>query len=128
MRIVLVLIVLFYSCKKDYEKLGVWEKIKAETKVNNVDYLLEISADTLACVECNNGNSKVEKKTFYNKYFTQMDVIKNSNYTFFTEKINIGDYNKRHRIGYSISNKETRIYTVLEGSNGILFLGVFSVP
>lgn len=127
-RLVLLFVVLFLvSCKK-HEKLEIWERIRAEVKANNFEYLLEISADTLECVECNNGKSSIIKEDFYKNYFYQMKLIEKNNYTFFTDTISNDGYFKRHRINYSLDGKSNVIYTVLEGNNGILFLGVFGVP
>lgn len=132
-----VIVLLLISCSNNKiqkeTKLDVWESILQAVNQNNIDYLLEISADTLSCDECNYGESWIEKENFFRNHFEQMNLGRNDNYDFFVEDISTinNGYDKRYRINYRKEYKGSKyniIYTILEGENGIQFNGVYSVP
>lgn len=131
----LITTILLTSCFtkiKEQPKLEVWETIQKAVKDKNIKYLLEISKDTLNCVECNNGKNKIIKEAFFNNHYEQMHLFKNDEYTYYEEKIDtIKGFNKLYRINYQEENKGnsyTIIYTLLKGDNKVKFQGVFSVP
>lgn len=119
---------MLYSCNCKKNKLVVWEKFQKEIIAGNLNYLIQNSADTIKCMECNKGKSIIPKDDFFKNHFNQMKIAKNSDYVYFTEKINDNNFNKRHRISYVVNSKETIVYTLLEGDGEIKFIGVFSVP
>lgn len=124
--------VLFTFCKeipqkKQSSKLEIWEDIQKAVRVKDLDYLMQISQDTLDCIECNNGKSKVTKEVFFNNYIEQMNVPNNKKYSYYIEKININGFHKRYRINYKYKNGNT-IFTILVGDDKVKFQGVFSVP
>ncbi len=123
--IYLLITILFFSCNQNTGKLSKWEKIKS----NDIDYLMQISADTLQCVECNDDSSLVQKKDFFKNYYNQISIIIDKEYTYHVEDLSINGFNKRYRINYKISDKENLICTLLEGDKEeIKFTGVFSIP
>ena len=72
--IVLLMFVFCISCNKK-DKLIVWEKIQKEVRIKNIDYLLNISKDTLSCIECNKGKSKIIKEDFFKYYFIFLSIF-----------------------------------------------------
>lgn len=127
---VLILFLLFCSCKKreQQKRLDIWENIQKEAEVNNLEYLLKISNDTLDCLGCNNGQDWATKQDFFNNHMNQIYQIKNKSYTYYVEKINGKEsFNKRYRINYEFKNHNL-IYTIIKNKNGIRFQGVFSIP
>lgn len=130
---VLTLIMLILSCHdKKNQKNNEWEVILKAVKNKNIEYLLKISEDSLQCLECNNGESWVNKERFFRKNINQMSLASSKNYTLFVEGIKMEDgFNKRIRISYfekHKGNEYTIIYSILTGENKVKFLGVFSVP
>ncbi len=132
---ILFTILLFSSCfnkRENFQKYDTWEKIIESVEKKNIEYLLEISADTLQCLECNNGGSWVTKEDFFNKNIEQMKLPKNEVYTYFVERIqNDKGFSQRVRINYlekNNGNEYNIIYTILKGEKKVRFLGVFSVP
>lgn len=135
--LILIFLIITYSCKEKInkeknKKLAIWEKILEADNENNISFLLQISGDSLQCVECDNGKSWVKKSVFFNKYINQLRLGSKENYSYFVEDLrDVTGYNKRYRISYAKKfrgNKYDIIYTILEGEKGIKFLGVFSVP
>lgn len=136
-KLILFIVVLIFSCndnqsQKEFKRLKVWEGIQLAVKENRIDYLLEISKDTLECIECNDGESWILKEEFYSNYIKQIEQSKNKEYSIYSEEI--GDENgfiTLHRINYAEEfkgNSFNTIYTILEKENEIQFQGVFSVP
>lgn len=120
------------SQNEEFERLAIWEDIQIAIKENRTSFLLDIAKDTLDCVECNNGKSRISKTDFYSEHLNQIRQPKNKKYNFYTEEINIESESiKKHRINYSEEfkgNKYNTIYTIIEKENKIEFQGVFSVP
>lgn len=118
-----------FSCNKNVKKkikLEVWEDIRDAANNNDIGYLLNISKDTLTCVECNEGESTIEKEKFYRKYINQL--YQNKNYKVFTDTL---DTSIKYRIIYDKHNKGnsySMIYTILKNEKSIKFLGVESIP
>lgn len=114
--------------------MDVWEDIRTAVKEKRINYLQEISKDTLDCIECNKGESKVAKEEFFINYLEQMEQLDTKEYSVYAEKYEeVVGFNTRYRINYAF-NKDRKmegynsIYTILKGENGIQFQGVFSVP
>lgn len=118
----------------EFERLKIWEDIRVAAKEKRIDYLLEISKDTLDCIECNSGESWIIKKEFFNNHLKQIEVSNNKEYSIYSEKYeDEKGFTKRYRINYTyeIAGKEegyNAIYTILTGEKGIQFQGVFGVP
>jgi len=134
--IITIFIVLFSSCKKstkNFQKQGVWEEILKAAEEDNIDYLLEISSDTLQCIECNNGRDWVKKEKFFRNNLDNIKLVKNRKYSYFIESINSleSEFNEIIKITYKNKYKGNNyivIYTILKGEEKIKFLGVSSVP
>jgi hypothetical protein len=135
-KFIIIFIILFSSCKensKNFQKLEVWEKIQEAVQKRNIDYLLNISSDSLQCLECSKGKHWVTKEVFFRDNFDQMKLGENENYGYFIENIedlNIG-FKERIRISYGKKykgNKYDIIYTILRNESNIKFSGVFSIP
>lgn len=133
---ILIFIILLSSCKentKNFKRLQVWEEIQEAVQKKNLSYLLNISSDSLQCLECNEGKDWVTKDVFFKDNFDQMKLGENESYGYFIENIedlNIG-FKERIRISYAKKHKGNKydiIYTILRNENNIKFLGVFSVP
>lgn len=129
--IILLSLTLFTFCKRTPQvqpKLEIWEDVQKAVFARDIDYLLSISSDTLDCLECNMGESKVSKEDFFNNYLEEIDLLKNEDYSYFVEKINSGDgFEKRYRVNYRYKNGNT-ICTVLEGNGKIKFKGCLAIP
>jgi hypothetical protein len=134
--IITIFIVLFSSCKKstkNFQKQGVWEEILKAAEEDNIDYLLEISSDTLQCIECNNGRDWVKKEKFFRNNLDNIKLVKNRKYSYFIESINSleSEFNEIIKITYKNKYKGNNyivIYTILKGEEKIKFLGASSVP
>jgi hypothetical protein len=129
--------ILILSCtnnqnQKEFERLEIWEDIRIAVKENRIDYLLEISKDTLECIECNNGEDWILKETFFVNYLEQIEISDSKEYSIYSETYeDEKGFNKRYRINYAYKGKGEKhnsIYTILEGEKGIQFQGVFGVP
>ena len=130
-----ILMLLLSSCfnkNKGFQKNDVWERIIEATERKDTEYLLNISRDTLQCLECNNGESWINKEDFFKKKINQMSLARSKEYTYFIEELKSDEgFDKRVRISYLEDYKENEysiIYTILTRENKIQFLGVFSVP
>ena len=103
-------------------------------KEKRIDYLLEISKDTLECIECNAGNSWITKEEFFRNYLHQIEISDTKEYLVYSEKYeDKSGFSKRYRINYAYSRTifgehSNSIYTILTGEKRIQFQGVFSVP
>lgn len=126
--LIIILLILLYSCDNKVSKLQVWEEVKKEIKNKNIAYLSEISADTIKCIECNNGKNWITKELFYKNHFNQMEISLNKQYVFFEQKNDDKKFNKKYKINYIINDKETIIYELLVNDDNVKFLGVFSSP
>ncbi len=130
--------ILIFSCgnnqsQKEFERLEIWEEIRIAAKEKRIDYLLEISKDTLECIECNEGESWILKEEFFTKYIEQIEISDSKKYNIYSEKYEEEKgFAKRYRINYSYEGgkgeKHNSIYTILKGEDGIKFQGVFRVP
>lgn len=135
--LVLCLLISLMSCgtektPKEFKRLEVWEGIQVAVKEKNIDYLLEISQDTLDCLECNDA-SRVSKEDFFSKHFDQIKPPFDRRYSFYEEKYDsVKGFNKRYRIMYDDGKDGDEssmiVYTILTGENGIKYLGAFWVP
>jgi len=118
--------------QNDFKRLKIWEDIRIAAKEKRIDFLLEISNDTIQCIECNNGSSWISKEEFFTNHIIQIETSDNKEYSVHSEKYDHENgYSKRHRIMYSYKGGEggyNSIFPILEGENGIQFQGVFSVP
>lgn len=139
LKLLLPIIVLILSCtnnqsEKEFERLKIWEDIRIAAKEKRIDYLLEISKDTLECMGGNNGEDWISKEKFISNHLGQIEVSDNKEYSIYSEKYEEENgFNKRYRIGYNYGGggkgeKHSSIYTILEGEKGIQFQGVFGVP
>ncbi len=134
--VLLLVMVLLFSCSKknnSFKKCNEWEQILKAVKEKQIDYLLNISSDTLKCLECDNGKSLVTKEVFFKRYFEQMKLGGDLEYSFFIEDLSDFDsvFTKRIRISYKKEYKKNKydiIYTLLKGEDSIKFIGVFSIP
>ncbi len=114
--------------------MEIWEEIRIAAKEKRIDYLLGISKDTLECIECNEGESWILKEEFFTKYLEQIEISDSKEYSIYSEKYEEEKgFTKRYRISYSYGGegkveKHNSIYTILKGTDGIKFQGVFGVP
>ncbi|MEM9051771.1 MAG: hypothetical protein AAGC47_06940 [Bacteroidota bacterium] len=114
--------------------MKIWEEIRIAAKENRIDYLLEISKDTLQCIECNAGESWITKEEFFNNYLRQIEISDTKEYSVYSEEYEEEKgFNRRYRINYSYGGngkgeKHNSIYTVLKGEKKVQFQGVFGVP
>jgi len=118
--------------KKAFERLKIWEDIRIAAKEKRIDFLLEISNDTIQCVECNEGEDWRSKEEFFSNHLEQIEISDTKEYSVYSESYyEEKGYTKRYRINYAYEGGEgpgyNLIYTILEGENGIKFQGVFSV-
>ena len=140
-QIILIILALCSSCanntseeenERTFVKLEIWEDIQEAVRENNIDYLLEISKDTLVCIECNDGESLIGKEVFYANYMDQMKRPKNKDYTIYVDQFEgKSGLEKQYRINYageSGNAKYNTIYTLVESRHGVKFEGVFTVP
>lgn len=133
---ILILILLVPSCitkAKSYQKLEIWENVLNAVKNENVNYLLEISSDSLKCIECNNGRDWVKKEVFFENHLNQMRLGEEKKYSYFKEDVieKNSQFTEKFRVIYSKQNKGNKyeiVYTLLQGDNKIKFLGVYSIP
>jgi len=114
----------------EFKRLKIWEAIQVAAKEERINYLLEISQDTLYC-QCN--EDRIPKEDFFSKHFDKMKQPYNREYDVYEERFkNVKGYNKRYRISYFDGGRgdetSSTIYTILVGEKGIKFLGVFSIP
>lgn len=125
-----IIFVFFLTCKTSQKEFKIWENIRNEVKEKDISYLLDISLDTLDCIECNNGKSKISKSLFFKEHFDQMNIALKNNYGVYTEEVKNGSILiKRYRISYQTSDNSTIVYTILKYPNGkIKFSGVFGIP
>lgn len=129
--ILTVSLTLFTFCNpqtKIQPKNEIWENIQKAVFNRDLDYLLSISADTLDCIECNEGKSKVTKENFFNNYIEEIDFLKDKEYRTFLDEIKTSyGSEKRYRVNYQFTNSNT-ICTILEGNGKIVFKGCFTIP
>lgn len=132
-------ILLIFSCsspreKQFFNRLNAWEKIRFAAQEKRVDDLLRISMDTLSCIECNEGESRIDKEAFFRYYINQIEISGEKEYTIYSEPYEeIAGFSTRHRITYHYNGgheggSHSKVYTLLTGKKGVLFQGVFSVP
>ena len=120
--------------QKEFERLKIWEEIRIAAKEKRIDYLLEISKDTLECIECNDGKSWITKEEFFNNYLKQIEISETKEYNIYSEKYEEEKgFNRRYRINYSYGGNErgqmhNSIYTILTGEKRVQFQGVFGIP
>lgn len=130
---------LIFSCsnnssQQEFDRLEQWEEIRTAAKADNIDYLLNISADTLECIECNEGESWVVKEGFFAHYLEQIETSDDKPYNFHSEAYeDESGFNTRYRITYSYGGggsgePHSSIYTLLTGEKGIQFQGVIGIP
>lgn len=129
---------LFASCanqtnqNEEFERLIIWEDIQNAIKENRISFLLDISKDTLECIECNDGKNRISKEEFFSEHIKQIKQPNNKKYSIQIEDIeDESGFNKRYRINYKEKfkgNNYNTIYTVLEKENKIQFQGVFGIP
>ena len=123
------------GCNKNFERIESWEKIKDAASDNRVSYLLQISSDTLDCVECNDGLSRISKELFFKKYLDQINFVQGKEYGYHIENYQgqIG-FDQLVIISYSFKKglfgqeNHDYLFRYLKGEKGIRFLGVISVP
>ncbi len=80
----LFLFVIFKGCfpvasSESLDRFEVWENIQESARNNDTAFLLDISMDTLDCIECNKGESRIAKEDFYsrnNLYFYTCNTMK----------------------------------------------------
>lgn len=133
----LLMLPFVFSCgntqsPSEFERLEMWENIRTAVKEKRIDYLIEISKDTLDCMECNEGNSKITKEEFFNSHLRQMEVSDTQPYSVFIEKYTKEKgFDQRYRVNYLFENggeSQNIIYTFLTNENNIQFQGVFGIP
>ena len=117
------------SCKKkESEKLNFWEDFKHAVEVNNIEYLLDVSNDTLQCLSCNNGNDLIYRNDFFENHIDNIKIILDKDYLYDIEKIEDSGISKKiYRINYRFE-KYNLIYTFIEFKSKKTYHGVFSVP
>jgi hypothetical protein len=130
--VILIMIFSIISCQnKPTQKLDIWEKVLSSVKSNDKEFLLKISNDTLDCIECNEGKSRISREKFFSNNYDQLQQLDKKEYSYYVEDSKIDGYSKLYRINYNEENNGNKyniIYSLLEGEKGIKFLGVFSVP
>ena len=138
-KLLLPITILILSCtnnqsQKEFERLEIWEEIRIAAKEKRIDYLLEISKDTLECIECNEGESWITKEEFFNNYLYQIETSDIKEYSTYLEKYeDEKGFSKRYQINYAYGGngkgeKHNSVYTILTGEKRIQFQGVLGVP
>ena len=138
-KLILPIVILMLSCtnnhsNKKFKRLEIWEEIRNAVKEKRIDYLLEISTDTLECLGCNDGGNWISKEEFFSNYLEQIEISESKEYSIYSEKYEkVKGFSKRYRIGYNYGGggrgeKNGIIYTLLKGEKGIQFQGLFGIP
>jgi len=99
--------------KEEFERLKIWEDIRIAAKEKRIDFLLEISNDTIQCVECNEGEDWRSKEEFFSNHLEQIEISDTKEYSVYSESYyKEKGYTKRYRINYAYEGGEGKGYNL----------------
>lgn len=124
----LLCVLLFSSCKTENEKSTnvVWEEFKNNIEVNNIDFLLENSKDSIKCIDCvKDENEKLQSSKFiFNQHLDELystELLKDKKYSTYKDDAII-------RISYSFEDSYETIYMFDNLKGKYIFTGMITVP